>query len=71
MGETLPVVSSSDIFMVDELWHYINRKKKVWIWRAIDGVSHQSLGWEVGSRGDGCPKRLLLRHSGRLIDLDR
>ena len=37
------------------------KKKKVWIWRAIDGVSREPLGWELGSRGDSCPKRLIKR----------
>jgi transposase-like protein len=28
MGETPPAVSSSDIVMIDELWHYVNGKKR-------------------------------------------
>mgnify|MGYP005615431223 CR=1 FL=1 len=35
------------------------KKKKVWVWRAIDGVSRRPLGWELGTRGDSCCKRLM------------
>ena len=34
-------------------------KNKIWIWRAIDGVSHKPLGWQLGHRGDACAKRLI------------
>ncbi|MBL0941244.1 MAG: IS1 family transposase [Alphaproteobacteria bacterium] len=37
------------------------KKKKVWLWRAIDGVSRRSLGWELGNRGDSCCKKLIQR----------
>jgi len=30
--------------MMGEMWHYVNGKNKVWIWRAIDGVASPSLG---------------------------
>lgn len=37
------------------------QEKKVWIWRAIDGVSRRPLGWQLGRRGDACCKRLIER----------
>ncbi|MBL8675896.1 MAG: IS1 family transposase [Alphaproteobacteria bacterium] len=37
------------------------KKKKVWLWRAIDGVSRRPLGWELGTRGDSCCKKLIDR----------
>ncbi|MBY0501120.1 MAG: hypothetical protein K2P93_03865 [Alphaproteobacteria bacterium] len=36
-------------------------KNKVWIWRAIDGVSRRPLGWELGHRGDASAKKLISR----------
>ena len=34
-------------------------KNKLWLWRAIDGVSRQPLGWQLGRRGDATVKRLI------------
>ena len=36
-------------------------KNKVWIWRAIDGISRRPLGWELGHRGDTSAKKLIAR----------
>lgn len=36
-------------------------EKKVWIWRAIDGVSRVPLGWQLGPRGDASAKKLISR----------
>ena len=44
--------------MIDELWHFVARKK-VWIWRAIDGVLRRALGWQIGSRGLATMKKLI------------
>ena len=43
--------SASNVVMIDEMWHFVN-EKKLWLWRAIDGVSRRSLGWGLGHRGD-------------------
>ena len=40
-------------------------KNKVWVWRAIDGVSRRPLGWELGSRSDACCKKLIERIDNR------
>ncbi|AIL13132.1 hypothetical protein IM40_05815 [Candidatus Paracaedimonas acanthamoebae] len=37
-------VASSDSVMIDEMWYFVNEKNKIWLWRAIDGVSRKSLG---------------------------
>lgn len=37
------------------------KKNKTWVWRAIDGVSRRSLGWELGARSDSCCKKLIDR----------
>lgn len=36
-------------------------KNKIWVWRAIDGVSRQPLGWQLGSRGDATCKKLIAK----------
>ncbi|MBY0502155.1 MAG: hypothetical protein K2P93_09200 [Alphaproteobacteria bacterium] len=37
------------------------KKNKIWIWRAIDGVSRKPLGWQLGHRGDAYAKRLIAK----------
>ena len=37
------------------------KKNKIWLWRAIDGVSRHSLGWQLGSRGDASCKKLIAK----------
>jgi IS1 family transposase len=37
------------------------KKKKVWVWRAIDGVSRRPLGWTLGTRSDASAKRLIAK----------
>ena len=37
------------------------KKNKIWVWRAIDGVSRQPLGWQLGSRGDASCKKLIAK----------
>ena len=37
------------------------KKNKVWIWRAIDGVTRAPLGWEFGNRSDATAKKLIDR----------
>ena len=33
--------------------------EKKWIWRAINGVSHRALGWQLGDRSDASLKELV------------
>jgi insertion element IS1 protein InsB len=55
-------VAASDIVMIDEMWHFVNGKKnKVWLWRAVDGVSRAPLGWELGARSDAVAQKLIRR----------
>lgn len=49
----------AEIVMIDDFWHLANGKKDVWLWRAIDRVSRQPLGWELGNRSDACLQKLV------------
>jgi len=45
--EDVPFHAESKIVMIDEMWNFVNgKKKKVWLSRAIDGVSRRPLGGE-------------------------
>jgi IS1 family transposase len=37
------------------------KKNKVWLWRAIDGVTRHPLGGQVGHHGDSTLKKLLAK----------
>ena len=37
------------------------KKNKVWIWRAVDGVSRRAIAWHVGDRSDASLKKLIRR----------
>lgn len=53
-------VQKPDIIMVDEFWHFVNGKKnKIWMWRAIDGVSRIPLGYRLGDRTDSALRKLI------------
>ena len=34
-------------------------KNQIWVWRAIDGVSRDALGWQLGNRSDACLQKLV------------
>ena len=36
-------------------------RKKIWIRRAIDGVTRQPLGWQIGHRGDNILRKLFAK----------
>ena len=52
------------VIEIDEMWHYLQKKKrKIWLWIAIDRDTREVLAWEVGSRGAKSLKRLLRKLS--------
>ncbi len=36
-----------------------SKKNKIWIWRALDGVSHRAIYWHVGDRSDASLRELI------------
>jgi len=44
------ISSSVSEVSFDEMWHFLgNKKRKLWIWRAVDRVLNRTIGWFVGS----------------------
>ena len=48
----------SIILELDELWHYVKKKRqKLWIWKALDQDTGQLLDWECGRRDKATLKK--------------
>ena len=61
-GEAAPTPSAAPadtIVQIDEMWHFVEGKNKVWLWRAYDPVARRTLAWELGGRDDATCRRLL------------
>jgi transposase-like protein len=50
------------IWELDEMWHYLKHKRrKLWIWKALDPDPGQLLDWECGRRDKTTLKKLVKR----------
>jgi insertion element IS1 protein InsB len=50
------------ILELDEMWHYLkNKRRKLWIWKALDPDTGQLLDWECGRRDKTTLKRMVKR----------
>ena len=50
------------VLELDEMWHYLKRKRrKLWIWKALDRDTGQLLDWECGRRDKTTLKKLVDR----------
>ena len=50
------------VLELDEMWHYLTRKRrKLWIWKALDRDTGQLLDWECGRRDKTTLKKLVDR----------
>ncbi len=38
-----PIETEIDEIEIDEMWHYIGKKRKVWIWLAINRSNHKTI----------------------------
>src|SRR5262249_51531257 len=55
------------VLQLDEMWHYLkNKRRKLWIWKALDRDTGQLLDWECGRRD----KRTLQKMGDRLRQWD-
>ena len=55
------------VLQLDEMWHYLKKKRrKLWIWKALDRETGQLLDWECGRRD----KRTLKKMVDRLTQWD-
>ena len=44
---------------MDELWSFVGHKKrKVWLWLAVERARRRMVGWTLGSRGESSLRKL-------------
>ena len=44
---------------LDERWTFVGRKKrKIWLWLAVERASRRIVAWTLGSRGEASARRL-------------
>lgn len=49
------------VLELDEMWTCVGRKKrKVWLWLAVERASRRIVAWTLGSRGEASARRLWL-----------
>ena len=49
------------VMELDELWHFLQKKNKLWIWLAFDRSGQRLVDWECGNRDAATLNRLLER----------
>ena len=50
------------VLQLDEMWHYLkNKRRKLWIWKALDRDTGQLLDWEWGRRDRKTLKKMVDR----------
>ncbi|AWM32001.1 IS1 family transposase [Hymenobacter nivis] len=48
-----------EILELDELWSFVGHKKrKVWLWLAVERARRRIVGWALGSRGEAPLRKL-------------
>src|SRR3954451_21409662 len=46
---------------LDEMWHFLKKADKLWVWKARDRATGRLLDWELGGRDKATCERLLER----------
>ncbi|MDE0401168.1 MAG: IS1 family transposase [Candidatus Poribacteria bacterium] len=54
-----PQEATAVVLELDEMWHYVNKKKKLWIWKALCRDTGELIGWECGDRDKGTLEKLI------------
>jgi len=49
------------VIELDEMWHFVQKKNKLSIWKAYDRATGRLVDWECGSRDRNTAKRLIHR----------
>ncbi|MYA98635.1 IS1 family transposase [Candidatus Poribacteria bacterium] len=49
------------VFELDEMWHYLKKKQKLWIWKALCRDTGELIAWECGDRDKATLKKLIER----------
>ena len=60
LGNIPPEIPDLEIVEIDERWHFtVKKKRKLWVWSAIDRFAQQIMADTVGGRRKKVWKRLL------------
>lgn len=49
------------VLELDEMWHYIKKKQKLWIWKALCRDTGELIAWECGDRDKATLEKLIER----------
>ena len=49
------------VLELDEMWHYLKKKQKFWIWKALCRDTGELIAWECGHRDKATLKKLIQR----------
>jgi insertion element IS1 protein InsB len=47
------------VVTLDEMWHFVKKTEKLWLWRAYDPIARRTIAWVLGRRDDAACKHLL------------
>ena len=47
------------VLELDEMWHYLKKKQKLWIWKALCCDTGELIAWECGDRDKATLKKLI------------
>ncbi|MBM3327637.1 MAG: IS1 family transposase [Calditrichaeota bacterium] len=59
----MPQTSSKEAIIVelDEMWRFLEKNHKIWIWKAVCRDSGRLIDWECGNRDQSTFQRLMNR----------
>ena len=64
-----PAPGDAILVELDEMWHYLKSKNKLWIWKAYRRETGELIDWECGGRDRQTLKKLLDRLSKWNVEL--
>jgi insertion element IS1 protein InsB len=47
------------VVTLDEMWHFVKKTEKLWVWRAYDPIDRRTIAWGLGRRDDATRQKLL------------
>ena len=56
-----PQETDAAVLELDEMWHYLKKKQKLWIWKALCRGTGELIAWECGDRDKAPLKKLIDR----------
>lgn len=68
-----PIPKGDIIIELDEMWHFLHQKNKLWIWKAYCRTTKQLIDWECGDRSTQTLARLynrLKQHNVKIYFID-